>query len=76
MSERIRYNALLEGLVTIAVKNFIRVCPALIISDAEIDETLHRLDIALQRSVDGFPRDLDYVTSSSLAARPPAVAAT
>ena len=76
MAERIRYNALLEGLVTIAVKNFIRVCPALIITEAEIDETLSRLETALQRSMDGFPRDLDYATSSSLAARPAAAAAT
>ncbi len=76
MAERIRYNALLEGLVTIAVKNFIRVCPALIITEAEIDETLHRLETAVQRSVEGFPRDLDYATSSSLAARPQVAAAT
>ena len=76
MAERIRYNALLEGLVTIAVKNFIRVCPALIITEAEIDEALHRLETAVQRSVEGFPRDLDYASSSSLAARPPAVAAS
>ncbi len=69
MAERIRYNALLEGLVLIAVKNFVRICPALIISDAEIDETLHRLETALQRSVEGFPRELDYASSSSLAAR-------
>ena len=74
MAERIRYNALLEGLATIAVKNFIRVCPALIITEAEIDETLGRLETAVQRSVEGFPRDLDYATSSSLAARPAAAA--
>ena len=74
MAERIRYNALLEGLATIAVKNFIRVCPALIITEAEIDETLSRLETAVQRSVEGFPRDLDYATSSSLAARPAAAA--
>ncbi len=74
MAERIRYNALLEGLATIAVKNFIRVCPALIITEAEIDETLSRLETAVQRAVEGFPRELDYATSSSLAARPAAAA--
>ncbi len=76
MAERIRYNALLEGLVLITVKNFVRICPALIITEAEIDETLHRLETAVQRSVEGFPRNLDYATSSSLAARPAVAAAT
>jgi 4-aminobutyrate aminotransferase-like enzyme len=74
MAERIRYNALLEGLVLIAVKNFIRICPALIITEAEIDDALARLDVAIQRSVDGFPRDLEFSTSSSLAARAPVAA--
>ena len=69
MAERIRYNAMLEGLVLIAVKNFIRICPALIITEAEIDETLARLDRALSLSVAGHPRDLDFSSSGSLAAR-------
>ncbi len=69
MAERIRYNALLEGLVLIAVKNFIRLCPPLIITEAEIDEVLHRLEVAIGRAMDGHPHDLDYATSSSLAAR-------
>jgi 4-aminobutyrate aminotransferase-like enzyme len=74
MAERIRYNALLEGLVLIAVKNFIRICPALIITEAEIDDALARLDVAIERSVAGFPHDLDFSTSSSLAARAPVAA--
>ena len=74
MAERIRYNALLEGLVLIAVKNFIRICPALIITEAEIDETLDRLETAVRRSVEGFPKELDYASSSSLAARPASAA--
>ncbi len=76
MAERIRYNALLEGLVLIAVKNFVRICPALIISEAEIEEILHRLQIAVQRSIEGHPQDLNYATSSSLAGRPAAKAGT
>ena len=76
MAERIRYNALLDGLVTIAVKNFIRICPALTITEAEIDETLGRLETAVQRAAAGFPKELDYAASSSLAARPQAAAAT
>lgn len=69
MAERIRYNALLEGLVLIAVKNFIRLCPALIITEAEIDETLGRLETAIKRALDGLPKDLEFSSSSSLAAR-------
>ena len=74
MAERIRYNALLEGLVLIAVKNFIRICPALIITEAELDETLERLETAIERSVAGYPWDLDFSTSSSRAARAPVAA--
>jgi 4-aminobutyrate aminotransferase-like enzyme len=68
MAERIRYNALLEGLATIAVKNFIRICPPLIITEAEIDEVFGRLQTAIQRAQDGLPKDLDFSSSSSLAA--------
>ncbi len=71
MAERIRYNALLEGVALIAVKNFVRICPALIITEAEIDDVLQRLDVAVQRAADGFPGDLSYTASSSLAARTP-----
>ena len=69
MAERIRYNAALEGLIHIAVKNFIRLCPALIITEAEIDEAVERLERAIRRAEAGFPRDFDYSSSSSLAAR-------
>ncbi len=68
MAERIRYNALREGLVLIAVKNFIRICPSLIITEAEIDETMGRLETAIGRARDGHPRDMDYTSSGSLAA--------
>jgi len=69
MAERIRYNAALEGLILIAIKNFIRVCPALVITEAEIDETAERLERAIRRAEAGFPREFDHSSSSSLAAR-------
>lgn len=74
MAERIRYNALLEGLVLIAVKNFIRICPALIITEAEIDETLARLETALKQAMAGYPKDVDFASTGSLAARETAAA--
>ena len=66
MAERIRYNAVLEGVILICVKNFMRICPPLIVTEAEIDDFTARLGRALQRSMDGFPRDVDFRASSSL----------
>jgi 4-aminobutyrate aminotransferase-like enzyme len=67
MAERIRYNMLLENLVCICVKNFIRICPPLIISEAQIDEIVGRMETAVQRAQAGFPKDVDFTGSSSLA---------
>lgn len=68
MAERIRYNMMLEGLVCICVKNFIRICPPLVISEAQIDEIGTRLEKALTRAEAGLPKDVDFTRSSSLAA--------
>ena len=68
MAERIRYNAMLEGAAFIAVKNFIRVCPPLIISETELDDALGRLERALKLAAQGHPRNIDFSKSSSLAA--------
>jgi 2,2-dialkylglycine decarboxylase (pyruvate) len=67
MGERIRYNVLLEGCVAICVKNFMRVSPPLIITEAEIDDIVGRLDTAIRRSLEGHPKDVDFSSSSSLA---------
>ena len=66
MAERIRYNAALEGIVAIAVKHYFRFAPPLIITEAEIEDIVGRLDAAIQRAVDGFPREVDVRESSSL----------
>ena len=67
MAERIRYNALLEGVATIAVKNFFRVCPPLIITEAEIEDVIGRLESAIKLAMAGYPKDVDFRESSSLA---------
>lgn len=67
MGERIRYNVLLEGVAAICVKNFMRVSPPLIITEAEIDDIVGRLDTAIRRSLEGHPKDVDFSSSSSLA---------
>jgi 4-aminobutyrate aminotransferase-like enzyme len=71
MAERIRYNAVAERAVFICVKNFIRFCPPLVIGEAELDEAVGRLDAAIQRAERGEPKDLDFSSSSSLAAEGP-----
>jgi 4-aminobutyrate aminotransferase-like enzyme len=71
MAERIRYNAVEERAVFICVRNYIRFCPPLIISEAELDEAVGRLGRAIQRAENGEPRDLDFSSSSSLAAVAP-----
>jgi 2,2-dialkylglycine decarboxylase (pyruvate) len=67
MAERIRYNAMMEGVVTIAVKHYVRFCPPLIITEAEIKDVVGRLDIAIKRAMDGYPKDVDFRHSGSLA---------
>ena len=59
MAERIRYNCALEGVIAIAVKHYFRFAPPLIITEAEIKDIVGRLDIAIKRAMDGFPRDVD-----------------
>jgi 2,2-dialkylglycine decarboxylase (pyruvate) len=66
MAERIRYNAALEGVIGIAVKHYFRFAPPLIVTEAEIQDIVGRLDVAIRRAMDGFPREVDVRESSSL----------
>lgn len=68
MAERIRYNTVLEGLLAICVKNYLRISPPLIVIEAELDEIVGRLDTAIRRALDGHPKGVDFTSSSSLAA--------
>lgn len=68
MAERIRYNMMLENLVCICVKNFVRLCPPLIISESQIEDIVGRMQTAMTRARAGYPRDVDFTGSSSLAA--------
>jgi 2,2-dialkylglycine decarboxylase (pyruvate) len=68
MAERIRYHAALEGVILICVKNFIRICPPLIITEAQIDEVIGRLRTAIKRAQSDGGRAVDFKRSSSLAA--------
>lgn len=66
MAERIRYNCALEGVAAICVKHYFRFAPPLIITEAEIKDVIGRMDIAIKRAMDGFPKDVDIRESSSL----------
>ena len=59
MAERIRYNCALEGIIGISVKHYFRFAPPLIVTEAEIKDIVGRLDIAIKRAMDGFPKDVD-----------------
>ena len=66
MAERIRHNCALEGIIGISVKHYFRFAPPLIVTEAEIKDIVGRLDIAIKRAMDGFPKDVDVRESSSL----------
>lgn len=70
-AERIRHNAASEGVILISVKNFIRVCPPLIITEAELEDALASIERAIQLAESGIPKNLGSGAirqSSSLAA--------
>ncbi len=68
LAERIRREALAEGLVMIAVKNYMRICPPLIVTEQEIDDIIGRLDCAITRAMANHSTGIDFSHSSSLAA--------
>ena len=67
MAERIRYNAMLEGVVLICVKNYIRLCPPITITDAQLADVLGRLETAIKRAEEGYLTIANISSSSSLA---------
>jgi hypothetical protein len=58
---------MIEGVATIAVKNMIRIVPPVIITEEEIDDVIGRFVAAIKRAQDGYPRNIDFRQSSSLA---------
>ncbi len=68
MAELIRREAMAEGLVMIAVKNYMRVCPPLIITEAEVDDVVGRLDRAIAKAMSKRTDEIDFSSSGSLAA--------
>ena len=73
MAERIRFNAVGEGLILLTSRNNIRLVPPLTITENELDDAIGRLEQALIKAERGEPLGVDlmecYDTSSSLAHR-------
>lgn len=67
LAELIRREAMAEGLCMIAVKNYMRVCPPLIVTEMEIDDIVGRLDRAITRAKNNR-FEVDFSSSGSLAA--------
>ena len=55
----------------ICVKGYLRVCPPSIVTEAELDDVVGRLDAAIAAAERGAPLDIDIAASSSLAAADP-----
>ena len=68
LAERIRREAVKEGIVMIAVKNYMRICPPLIVNEDEIDDIVGRLEKAINRAISDQSGKVDFSSSSSLAA--------
>ena len=64
LAERIRYNSVEQGVLFICIKNFIRLSPPLTITEAEIDDIVGRIEIAIKRSLDGHPKGIDLTKQS------------
>jgi adenosylmethionine-8-amino-7-oxononanoate aminotransferase len=65
MAERISYNCALAGVCATAVEYCFRFAPPLVITEAEIEDIIGRTDIAIRRTMDGFPKDVDFLETSS-----------
>jgi len=63
---RIRWNALEEGLLVAGSSNVLKMFPALTITTAEIDEGVDKLERAIKRAVDGYPRGVVQFTTTSV----------
>ena len=68
LAERIRREAVKEGIVMIAVKNYMRICPPLIVNEDEIDDIVGRLEKAIRTAISDQSKKVDFSSSSSLAA--------
>ena len=65
-AHRVRWNAMEEGLLVTASDNVVKMFPALVISEAEIEEGLAKLERAVRRAQEGHPRDVTVFTEGTV----------
>lgn len=66
MMHRIRWNAMDEGLVIAGSGNVLKMFPALIITEAEVDEGVDKFARAVTKALDGQPVGVTRFTTSSV----------
>lgn len=65
LMQRIRYNAIDSGLLIGGSGNVLKIFPALIITEQELDEGVAILERAIRLALDGHPRGVDRFTEGS-----------
>lgn len=65
MMQRIRYNAIDNGLLIGGSSNVLKLFPALIVTEEELDELAEKLDRAIRLAVDGHPRGVSRFMEGS-----------
>ena len=65
LMQRIRYNAIDNGLLIGGSGNVLKIFPALIISESELDEGVEILDRAIKLALDGHPRGVERFSEGS-----------
>jgi 2,2-dialkylglycine decarboxylase (pyruvate) len=65
LMQRIRYNAIENGLLIGGSGNVLKIFPALIITEAELDEGVAILDRAIRLALDGHPVGIDRFSEGS-----------
>jgi 4-aminobutyrate aminotransferase-like enzyme len=66
LMHRIRWNALEHGLLVAGSGNVLKMFPALVITRAEIDEGVEKLERAVRRALEGHPRGVQRFTTTSV----------
>jgi 4-aminobutyrate aminotransferase len=65
LMQRIRYNAIDNGLLLGGSGNVLKIFPALVITEAELDEGVDILDRAIRLALDGHPRGVERFSEGS-----------
>lgn len=67
LTNRVRYNAVQEGVLFLSRANYLRICPPLVMTETQINEAMDRLDRAIRKALEGHPRNVERFDVTSLA---------